>query len=131
MLTAGTIEIILYVSDQARSKAFYREVLQLEPTLDVPGMTEFDLSPSCKLGLMPEQGIAKILSDKTPHPATGSGIPRCEIYIVTDDIARYYAQAKKAGALLVNDLQDRDWGHRVCYFADPDGHVVAFAQKIV
>jgi uncharacterized glyoxalase superfamily protein PhnB len=94
-------------------------------------MTEFDLSPSCKLGLMPEQGIAKILSDKTPHPATGSGIPRCEIYIVTDDIARYYAQAKKAGALLVNDLQDRDWGHRVCYFADPDGHVVAFAQKIV
>lgn len=41
-------EFILYVADQARSRDFYRTVLATEPTLDVPGMTEFDLG-GCKL----------------------------------------------------------------------------------
>lgn len=24
----------------------------------------------------------------------------------------------------------RDWGDRVCYFADPNGHIIAFAETI-
>ncbi len=59
------IEFILYVADQKKSTAFYSFVLNLKPSLDVPGMTEFMLGTNCKLGLMPENGIAKILVDKT------------------------------------------------------------------
>lgn len=25
---------------------------------------------------------------------------------------------------------DRDWGDKVCYFADVDGHIIAFAEKL-
>ena len=50
-------EFILYVSDQQRSRDLYAVLLDLDPVLDVPGMTEFDLG-GCKLGLMPEEGIA-------------------------------------------------------------------------
>lgn len=79
-MISSKIEFILYVADQKRSTEFYSKVLNRPPSLNVPGMTEFNLSADVKLGLMPETGIAKILQDKTPHPATGNGIPRCELY---------------------------------------------------
>lgn len=64
-------EFILYVADQARSTAFYRSLLGCEPILNVPGMTEFSLGHGTKLGLMPEQGIARIISGPMPHPSQG------------------------------------------------------------
>ncbi len=123
-------EFILYVADQQKSKDFYSVILNKIPSLDVPGMTEFILTENLKLGLMPENGIAKILLDKTPHPSTGNGIPRCELYIVLDNLEETFELAKKAGALEISAIQDRDWGDRVGYLADLDGHIIAFAKRI-
>ena len=123
------VEFILYVTDQQRSRDFYAAVLDREPVLDVPGMTEFDLG-GCKLGLMPEDGIARIITPSLPHPSTGNGAPRCELYLEVDDLRTVAEHCAQAGALLVDDAKDRDWGHRVIYFADPDGHVIAVAQVI-
>lgn len=120
-------EFILYVKDQALSRDFYSALLDRRPVLDVPGMTEFDLG-GCKLGLMPEDGIARILIPALPHPSTGNGIPRCELYLVVDDLQSVAAHCARAGAQLVDAAKDRNWGHRVIYYADPDGHVIAFAQ---
>ncbi len=123
-------EIILYVADQQKSRDFYSAVLQKIPDIDVPGMTEFTLSNELKLGLMPENGIAKILLDKTPHPKTGNGIPRCELYLLVDNTVEAYSDTLKAGAREISSIQDRDWGDRVGYLADPDGHIIAFAERI-
>lgn len=123
------VEFILYVKDQARSREFYRTLLDTEPVIDVPGMTEFDLG-GCKLGLMPEDGIAQIITPPLSHPGTGSGIPRCELYLVLPDLNLAELRARSAGAVIVDPGKDRDWGHRVAYFADPDGHVVALAHPI-
>lgn len=79
---------------------------------------------------MPNKGIAKILGDKTLHPETGNGIPRCELYFHVEDIRFEFENAVKAGAKIVSQIKDRNWGDRVCYFADPDGHIIAFAEKI-
>lgn len=122
-------EIIFYVSDQQKSRDFYSAILQKSPDLDVPGMTEFNLTEGFKLGLMPENGIAKILLDKTAHPKTGSGIPRCELYILLDNIEEVYKLAIKAGAMEISQIQDRDWGDTVGYLADFDGHIIAFAKS--
>lgn len=124
------LEIILYVNDQEASCAFYQNIFRKEADLHVPGMTEFILSESCKVGLMPNKSIAKILVDKTPHPDSGNGIPRCELYLLTDNIQVEFDNATKSGAQLISPIMDRDWGDRVCYFADPDGHILAFAEKI-
>lgn len=86
-------EIILYVEDQNRSKEFYSKLLNMQPVLDVPGMTEFKLNENLILGLMPENSVAKILGDKNPHPATGNGIPRCELYLRTDNIEESFKTA--------------------------------------
>ena len=124
------IEFILYVANQQKSTDFYAAVLGKSPALNVPGMTEFLLADEVKLGLMPETGIAKILADKTPHPSTGTGIPRCELYLYTTDIDTFHQRLLSAGAHEISPIQDRDWGDKVCYFSDPDGHVIAIAQKV-
>lgn len=123
-------EFILYVNDQQKSTDFYTKLLRKNPDLNVPGMTEFILSENCKLGLMPNKGIAKILLDKTPHPDEGNGIPRCELYFNVDNIVLEFENATKIGAKLISSIQDRDWGEKVCYFADLDGHIITFAKKI-
>lgn len=127
---------ILYVRDQRASRDFYCQVLQLEPSLDVPGMTEFRLNEMCILGLMPEAGIARIVctppaggstAPGLPHPSAGGGIPRCELYLPSPDPAAALARLAAAGGRLVSAVEPRNWGESVGYGADLDGHVLAFA----
>lgn len=130
MMRIVAAEFILYVADPARSTRFYNILLGVEPDVEVPGMTEFSLGEGCKLGLMPENGIARIISGPLPHPSRAQGIPRCELYLLVEDLSAAMERAEQAGAALVNAVADRDWGHRAAYYADPDGHVVALASQM-
>ncbi len=121
--------IILYVSDQEASKSFYEKVLGITPRLHVKGMTEFQYGNHFVIGLMPENGIANILTPHTAHPATGNGIPRCELYLFVANANESLQQAVMAGAKLISSSMKRDWGDEVSYCADPDGHVLAFATQ--
>lgn len=120
---------ILYVRDQRASADFYRSVLAMEPTLDVPGMTEFRLGDGMVLGLMPEEGITRLL-DGEVDPASAGGIPRAELYLLVDDPTAYHARVVAAGGRELSPLRDRDWGEAAAYSQDPDGHVLAFAGML-
>ncbi len=122
------LEVILYVNDQQASAHFYQGLLGREPVLDVPGMTEFMLTDDTKLGLMPSKGIARILGSTVPHPHEGDGVPRCELYLGTPEPGAMYDKALELGATAVSKAAPRNWGETVAYVADPDGHIVAFAQ---
>jgi predicted enzyme related to lactoylglutathione lyase len=122
-------EFILFVADPQRSKRFYAALLDSAPLLDVPGMIEFDLG-GAKLGLMANDNIARIISPPLAHPGSGGGAPRCELYLLIDDLPLAMERAERAGALVVDPLMNRDWGHRAAYFADPDGHVIALAEPL-
>jgi len=121
-------QFILYVANQEKSTLFYANLLNLQPVLHVPGMTEFLLAEHTKLGLMPENGIAKILGAATPHPNSGNGIPRCELYLKVKDAQQYINRGLETGAVLISPLQNRDWGDKAGYIIDVDGHVLAFAE---
>jgi len=121
--------LILYVKSQEQSTKFYATVLGLMPTLDVPGMTEFELNDGCILGLMPERGIKRLLGETLPDPEQGNGVPRAEIYLKVDDPRVYHERAIKMGAKELSGVMRRDWGDIVAYALDPDGHVVAFARE--
>lgn len=120
---------VLYVADQARSAAFYARALNAEPTLDVPGMTEFRLTGGSRLGLMPERGIVALLGDALPDPAQAAGVPRAETYLLVDDPAACHQRALAAGATELSPLGLRDWGDEAAYSLDPDGHVLIFARQ--
>jgi uncharacterized protein len=119
---------ILYVSHQSVARDFYARILGIEPSLDVPGMTEFRLSAEHVLGLMPEQGIKRLLGDSLPDPATARGVPRAELYLVVEDPRERHARALAAGAKELSPYALRDWGDGAAYSLDPDGHVLVFAR---
>ncbi len=123
--------IIFYVADQEAAARFYRRVFDSEPLLHVPGMTTFQMPGGAQLGLMPEEGIKRLLGGSLPDPAGGNGIPRAEIYLaLDDDPAPWHARSLEAGARELSPLAPRAWGDRVAYSLDPDGHVLAFAERI-
>lgn len=122
------VEFILYVADQARSRDFYQAVLGLEPRLDVPGMTEFELNAGAVLGLMPAAGIRRLLGDTIADPLQAGQIPRCELYLPAGDPQAMVEAVAKAGGRLVSPAALRNWGELVAYATDPDGHLLAFAR---
>jgi catechol 2,3-dioxygenase-like lactoylglutathione lyase family enzyme len=129
-ILANKTHFILYVRDQTQSTAFYSQVLGCSPCLNVPGMTEFLLLENCVLGLMPETGIKQLLGKNLPNPAHAAGVPRSEIYLYVNCPDDYHQRSIQAGAIELSALEDRDWGDRAAYSLDPDGHVLAFAEKI-
>ncbi|MBC8442190.1 MAG: glyoxalase [Deltaproteobacteria bacterium] len=121
---------IFYVSNQEKSTKFYELVLNKKPSLYVPGMTEFKLTQESIFGLMPTQGIKKLLGDKLPDPEKAERIPRAELYLIVDNPEEYHERALSAGAVELSDLQKRDWGDLAAYSLDIDGHVLVFAKNI-
>ncbi|HNP68883.1 MAG TPA: VOC family protein [Aequorivita sp.] len=126
-----TVGFILYVANQARSMEFYKKLLKTSPSLNEPGMTEFNLSETVKLGLMPESGISNIICPAMPHPKNANGIPRCELYLKVKNPADYMQRAMQLGAKNISEFQTRDWGDTVGYIADLDGHIIAFAKTTI
>ena len=121
---------ILYVADQQRSTKFYSSILEKAPILNVPGMTEFSLGEKMVLGLMPEDGIVRLLGTTITHPSLARGIPRSELYLIVRDAGALHDRAIAAGACELSPLALRDWGHAVAYSRDLDGHILAFASLI-
>jgi len=117
---------VLYVADQRKAAEFYSAVLDLQPTLDVPGMTEFVLSEDAVLGLMPIEGAERLLRLAMPET---SG-PRTELYLVVESAGAYHSRAVASGARELSPFAVRDWGHAVAYSIDADGNVLAFAEII-
>jgi uncharacterized protein len=121
--------LILYVADQEAARTFYAAVLDQQPRLHVPGMTEFSLRPGCVLGLMPAAAIRRLLGDGLPDPASAAGVPRAELYLYVEDPAAFHRRALDHGGRELSPIQGRSWGDRAAYSLDPDGHVLAFAAR--
>jgi len=120
---------ILFAADPLKSKIYYESVLGIKPVLDVPGMTEFRLGNQVKLGIMPGDGIAKILDGRIPNPNLIAGATRCELYLYVDHPDVYYERAVKAGGRGVSRGAIRNWGDYVAYCSDDDGNLIAFARS--
>jgi uncharacterized glyoxalase superfamily protein PhnB len=92
-------------------------------------MTEFELPGNAILGLMPANNIKQLLGAVLPDPNQARGVPRCELYLIVDDPQSFHDRALLAGANELSPLEHRNWGHKVAYSLDPDGHVIAFASE--
>lgn len=114
--------ITLAVADPAASRRFYAEGLGWVPAFEAPGEVVFFLvAPTVVLSLWQadafeaeagrlsrEPGTAPItLAHNVPHP---------------EQVDQVLADAVAAGGTLISGAEDRDWGGRSGYFADPDGY---------
>ena len=127
-MTASEAYFIFYVSDQDKSAAYYKEVLGDEPIFEVPGITEFRLREGSVLGLIPIDSAKRLIGERV-FPSMSS-VPKEELYLVVNDPDGHHDRAVRCGARELSPMQLRDWGHRAAYSVDPDGHVLAFAEKV-
>lgn len=113
--------VTLGVRDLPHATAFYRDVLKL-PQLPTPdGVSFFELGRTW-LSLYPRIELAHDagLLDEAPH----SGFPGFALaHNVREkgDVDRLLEELAAAGARIVKQAADADWGGRSGYFADPDG----------
>ena len=63
----------------------------------------------------------------TKAPSLNGGTTQSP-YIVVTDIDRHYARAKAAGAMIVIEIKDEDYGGRDYSCTDPEGHLWNFGS---
>src|SRR5689334_20221312 len=116
-----TVNPLVVVDDAARALAFYREAFGAEQTYCLPtpdariGHAEVKIGDS-RLMLMDEFPEWNAPSPKTLGGATGSFM----VYVPDADAA--VERAVKAGAKIVQPVEDQFWGDRVGTVVDPFGH---------
>ncbi len=52
------------------------------------------------------------------------------LYVNVENVDKHFERAKKAGAMILEELEDTEYGHRRYRAADPEGHEWAFAQEL-
>ena len=72
--------------------------------------------------------LQKIIGGKAPHPNRGTGIPRCELYLKVNGAIDYMTRGRELGGKEIDELRIRDWGDKVGYISDLDGHIIAFVE---
>jgi uncharacterized glyoxalase superfamily protein PhnB len=65
-----------------------------------------------------------MLSSRQPHDPFDMG--RCCLYVAVDDPDAHHARAKAAGAEIMMELTDQDYGSREYAARDPEGNVWCF-----
>lgn len=111
--------ITLAVSDLDRSTTFYRDGLGLPTYGNFPGITFFQLSGAW-LALYPQDqlaGDAQVESQENDF----RGFTLAQNVSSKEEVDRVMVEARKAGAIVVKQAEDTDWGGYSGYFADHDG----------
>ncbi|MHC5655411.1 VOC family protein [Stappia sp.] len=119
---------ILYVEDVARALAFYQRAFGLETAFLHDSGTYGELATGgTKLAFSARSLMTQL--GKTPARAV-PGAPVFEIALETDDVAGALARACAAGAELVQDAREEDWGQTTAYVSDPDGYLVEICSPV-
>ncbi|WP_166345260.1 VOC family protein [Phytoactinopolyspora limicola] len=115
--------VIWFVHSLDRSVAFYRDVIGLEVRLEGDGYVEFAMD-NVKFALFERAKLPELIGRAGGQPPSG------EIAFVVDDVDAVAVRLREAGAEVLTGPTDRPWGQRTLHVADPDGHVVEYAQNI-
>jgi uncharacterized glyoxalase superfamily protein PhnB len=58
------------------------------------------------------------------------GASTCLVYVYVEDVNAHHARAREAGATIIEEPADQDYGDRRYAAEDPEGHQWFFAQRI-
>ena len=121
---------IIYVENFEKTKIFYEVLLDIKPIVDEPGMCEYELPNGATLGIMPNSSLEKLFGSDYIVNEKKKSTPKFELYFQVDDPEAFHKKAKQLGALELRKFKKMDWGDKVAYSINHDGHILAFAAKI-
>ena len=121
---------IIYVDDFDKTKLFYELLFNNKPVIDEPGMCEFKLPDGSTLGIMHTSSLTKLFGEEFVEQKDRKALPNVELYFLTEIALEFHKRAVQLGATELREFADMDWGHKVAYSLNHDGHILAFAEKI-
>lgn len=127
--TRSGLRAELFVTDVARSTAFYRAVLGFETLREDPsGYSSLDREGAV-LGL---NNIAHLPEGHPARPRPGEAVGRgVELVVIVEDIAAIHASASESGLAAVSELVTQAWGLTDFRVVDPDGYYVRITSRSV
>jgi len=123
---------ILYVTDVARSIAFYESAFGLTTRFVADGgeYGELDTGPTT-LGFAQEDFAAGGRGGLRARPLRpADDPPPCEVAFACDDVAAAYDRALAAGATAITEPTQKPWGQTVAYVRDGDGAIVELCTPV-
>lgn len=122
------------VTDVDQSIEFYRDALGLNIVMDVPS-GEFrwvtlgtDSQPGLGIVIsVPHAGRSKADGDALQELLTKGVLPM--LVFSTDDLDAVFEKALAAGAEVLQEPMQQQWGPRDCAFRDPSGNMVRVNQS--
>jgi predicted enzyme related to lactoylglutathione lyase len=121
--------IILAVSDLPRMMNFYTGVFGWEQTVDTSRYVEYKMQNGMRLGLYERRGFSQNIGGRTPSLIPVGEVAPTELYMYVGDPSAVGERLLMSGARLLSGLELRTWGDQVAYYADPEGNVIAIAQR--
>lgn len=112
--------LVIYVSDMARSTAFYRDTLGLPLKFTSPGWTEFN-NGGTTLALHRHMGGEA----RGAQPAAG----QATLVFAVDDIQSAYEELQERGARFSMAPQKQASGQTLAVLHDPDGFGITLQQR--
>ncbi len=122
---------IIYVDDFDKTKLFYELLFNIKPEVDEPGMCEYKLPDGSTLGIMPSSSLAKLFGNKFVEQKDRRALPNVELYFLMNNGLEFHKRALQLGATEIRKVEEMDWGDKVAYSLNHDGHILAFAEKIM
>jgi PhnB protein len=119
----------LYVDDAAAAITFYCEVLGGTERMRLP-------SPGGRVGHAEIQFGPAVVMLADEHPEMGTAGPRTvggtasSLLLYVDDVDATVAAAERAGARIVQPIEDKFYGDRSGQIEDPFGHVWSLASRV-
>jgi predicted enzyme related to lactoylglutathione lyase len=125
------VQVIFAVDDLARALDFYERTFgwPRNELIDYTNYVELLSPDGGALGLYERDGFAETVGAE-PARVPDDRVAPAYLYIRVDDVRAAAANAEAAGGRPLSPLTPRSWGEEAAWFADPDGNVVAVAQRV-
>lgn len=119
--------ITMFISDIARSRAFYETVFGWTRLYQDDHAVGFDCGNAIVNLLLEEEAPGLIAPAPVAPQSAGA---RCQLTIWVEDVDAVASELAAKGVSLLSGPIDRPWGQRTVTFSDPDGHIWEIAQNI-
>ena len=116
---------IPFVRDIDHSRAFYRDVMQLEIRADHGNFVLFQGGFAIHEG----QSLERTVWGRSGDTPVSYGCRNLLLYFETDDLDAAFARIAPQ-VELVHPIERQAWGQRVFRFTDPDGHAVEVGEPL-
>lgn len=124
------MQVIFAVGDLTRSLAFYEQAFDWprNERIDYPDYVELHTPDGGTLGLYDRRGYEAMVGAEAAEPSGGRVSP-AYVYVRVEDARAAADRIEAAGGRPLSPLDPHSWGETAGWFADPDGNVIAVAER--